>query len=162
MSRTCSVCSHRDRHAIDAALVAGTPSLRELGAQYGLGPTALYRHQQGHLPPHLVKAAAAEEASDADMLLGQCRGLYAKSVGILKSAEAAGDLRTALSGIREARGCLELLAKLLGQLDTRPIINISTAPEWVQLRGTIVEVLQRYPDAAVAVADELLRLEASA
>jgi len=43
-------------------------------------------------------------------------------------------LRTALSGIREARGNVELLAKLRGELDERPVVNILVAPQWIALR----------------------------
>jgi hypothetical protein len=42
--------------------------------------------------------------------------LAEKAVGILANAQAAGDLRTALIAVREARGCLELIAKLNGEL----------------------------------------------
>jgi len=57
--------------------------------------------------------------------------------------------------IREARGNIELLAKLLGELDERPVINLVAAPEWIQIRTAILVALQPYPEARVTVAEAL-------
>jgi hypothetical protein len=116
MPRTCTICTHADRKAIDGALVGGGV-FRELAAKYRVSEDAIARHKASHLSATLVKAAEAEDAYRADDLLAQARALQAKAIGILDRAEAAGDLRTALSAIREARGNLELLAKLLEQTD---------------------------------------------
>ena len=70
-------------------------------------------------PVKLVKAQEAEEVTQADDLLDQVRDLRAGALAILGKAEEAGEL-SALAAIREARGDLELLAKLLGELDERP------------------------------------------
>jgi hypothetical protein len=45
MSRTCTVCSHRERGAIDAALAALEP-YRSIAVQYGLSTMALSRHKR--------------------------------------------------------------------------------------------------------------------
>ena len=76
------------------------------------------------------------------------------------TAEQSGDLKVARA-IREARGNLELLAKLLGELDERPVTNILIAPEWHQARAAMVEALADYPEARIAVAGALARLEAA-
>jgi hypothetical protein len=76
-------------------------------------------------------------------------------MGILQKAEESGDLKTALLGIREARGCLELLAKVEGQLSDRPQINILINPEWIQLRTQIINSLEPYPEAKEAVINAL-------
>jgi hypothetical protein len=61
----------------------------------------------------------------------------------------------ALSAIREARGNLELLAKLLGELDERPMLNLNISPEWLELRAVIVEALEPYSEARGAVLSAL-------
>jgi hypothetical protein len=96
-------------------------------------------------------AQAAEEVAQADDLLSQVRDLQDKALGILDKAEKAGELRTALGAIREARGNLELLAKLLGELDERPVVNLNVSPEWLELRAVIVGALEPHPDARGAV-----------
>src|SRR5207248_6818719 len=119
----CTICAHSERAAIDQALVSGA-ALRDLAGRYGLAKSSVERHKAEHIPAALAKAVEAKEVADAGFLLAQARALYSKSVSVLKDAEGAGDLKTALMGVREARGCLELLGKLMGELDDRPVTNI--------------------------------------
>jgi hypothetical protein len=79
------------------------------------------------------------------------RDLQERALDILGKAEEAGELRTALGAIREARGNLELLAKLLGELDERPVVNLNLSPEWLELRAVIVTALEPHPEARGAV-----------
>jgi hypothetical protein len=157
----CSICKRGDRLAIDKALVAGTP-IPELTARYRASPDALLRHKHRHLPLRLVKAQEAREVTEADQLLGDVRALRGKAVTLLLAAEAAGDLKTALAGIREARGCMELLAKLHGVLDERPHVqvNVLLSPQWLAVRSALLEALRPYEQAALAVSARLRALEA--
>jgi hypothetical protein len=148
MPRKCVVCAHPEREAIDEALVEGV-AFPALVAKYRVSKDSLSRHKANHLPETLAKAHEAEEVARADDLLSQVRSLQERALGILDSAEGAGELRTALFAIREARGNLELLAKLLGELDERPVVNLS--PEWLELRAVIVTALEPYSEARRAV-----------
>lgn len=159
MPRTCTICSHDERGAIDRALVQGL-AFRHIAAQWDVSTGALQRHKDEHVPVLLTRAKDAEEAADADDLLFQLRGLQATTLSLLTKAERAGKLGTAVMAIREARGNLELLAKLTQQLDERPVINLLVASEWLSLRAALLAALRPYPDARTAVAEELVRLEA--
>ncbi len=110
MTRPCTVCNHPDRVAIDKEILNGT-SYRIIANQNGLSFSAVQRHKE-HIPESLTLAHGAEKVSQADDLLHEVKGLQARAIGILNKAEKAGDLPTALKAIREAKGCLELLAKL--------------------------------------------------
>ena len=96
-------------------------------------------------------AQAAEEVAQADSLLDQVRDLQARAHRILDKAERAGDLRTALGAIREAHGNLELLARLLGELNEQPVVNLNLSPEWLELRAVIVTALEPHPEAKESV-----------
>ena len=48
---------------------------------------------------------------------------------------------------------IELLAKLLGELDERAQVNILIAPEWLTLRTAILKALEPYPEARLALAE---------
>jgi hypothetical protein len=150
MPRTCTICEHPERGEIDRALVGGA-SNRSAASLYDVSEAAVRRHKANHLPASLVMAQAAEEVAQADSLLEQVRGLQSRAYGILDKAEAADDLRTALGAIREARGNLELLAKLLGELDDRPQVNVLVSPEWLELRAVIVGALEPHPQARESV-----------
>jgi hypothetical protein len=94
-----------------------------------------------------LKAREAEEVAQADDLLEQVRHLQTHALDILERAEEAGDLRTALAAISQARGNLELLGKLAGELDERPQVNVLVSPEWLKLRAVIVGALEPHPAA---------------
>jgi hypothetical protein len=144
------VCDHPGRHGIDEALVSGAP-YRSVAKRFELSESAVYRHKAEHLPAHLLKARDVEEVAQADDLLEQMRHLQAHALDILERAEKAGDLRTALVAISQARGNLELLGKLAGELDERPVVNLNVSPEWLELRAVIVGALEPHPAAHGAV-----------
>jgi len=148
--RTCTVCEHPEREAIDRALVGETSNL-SVSALYDVSEAAIRRHKANHLPAKLVMAQKAAEVVQADNLLEQVRDLQQSTLNILAEAEQAKQYRTALGAIREARGNLELLAKLLGELDEGPTVNVLISPEWLELRAVIVGALEPYSEARGAV-----------
>jgi hypothetical protein len=154
MPRRCTVCDHPERHSIDEALVTGAP-YRSVAKRFERSESAVYRHKTEHLPAHLLKAKEVEEAARADDLLDQVRNLQAHALDILERAEKAGDLRTALAAISQARGNLELLGKLAGEIDERPVVNLNVSPEWLELRGVIVGALEPYSEARGAILSAL-------
>ena len=155
MPRSCTVCAHPRREGIDRALIEGVSAAEISGRYRTLGERAVRRHRSNHLPAKLVMAEKAAEVAEADNLLDQVGDLQRRALAILDKAEEAGELKTALSAIREARGNLELLAKLLGELDERPVVNLNVSPEWLELRAVIVTALEPHPEAMGAVVDAL-------
>src|SRR5918997_1142496 len=154
MPRACTVCEHPEREAIDRVLVGGA-SNRSAASLYDVSEASVRRHKSNHLPAKLVMAERAAEVAEADTLLEQVKGLQGRAYAILEKAEENGELRTALGAIREARGNLELLAKLLGELDERPQINLNVSPEWLELRAVIVTALEPHPEARGAIVEAL-------
>ncbi len=158
MPRKCSICTHLEREAIDLALV-NKESFRYVSKQFGVTVSAVHRHYDAHLPATLTRAQEARTAAQADDLLAQVKSLQSRALAILDRAESAGDLRTAIMAIREARGNLELLAKLLGELQENQAINVLIAPEWLQVRGIVLAALSPYPQAALALSEALAKVE---
>jgi hypothetical protein len=154
MPRSCTVCEHLEKDTIDRELV-GSASNRSVASLYDVSEAAVRRHKANHLPAKLIMAEKAAEVVEADNLLDQVRGLQSRAYGILDRAEETGALRTALTAIREARGNLELLAKLLGEFDERPVVNVLVSPEWLELRAVLVGALEPHPEALSAVVSAL-------
>src|SRR5215217_604948 len=154
--RRCTICTHEHVGAIDCALVAGRP-IRGIARTFGASEDAVGRHR-GHLPKTLIKAQDVAETIRADELLAEATALQTKAWELLHAAEAQDDPRTALLAVREIRGCLELLARLLGQIRDRPMLTLITAPEWMVIRGTVLAALAPFPEARTAVAGQLLAL----
>src|SRR5215213_4486489 len=119
MPRTCTICSHPERADIDSGLLSGTP-FRHLAARFDTSTGALQRHKADHMPSSLLAAQQVEEVARADTLLGQIRAYQDRVDRLTGKAEQAGDFRTAFTGLREARGYVELLAKLAGELNEQP------------------------------------------
>lgn len=161
MPRRCTVCAHPEVEAINRALVGGAPYRSVANRYESLSQAAVQRHQENHIPATLAKASEAQDVAAADDLLAQVRDLQARTLAILEAAEGVSQHRTALSAIREARNNLELLAKLLGELDDSPTVNVLISPQWIEIRTVLLEVLAAYPEARSAVAGQLLELEAS-
>jgi len=111
MPRACPVCMSEQRPEIDKALLSGSATCGNIANSFGLPYWAVYRHKQRHLPAALVKALEVQEVARAGSLLSQLTELKEKALALLDKAEEGGDLRTALAGVREARGCLELFLK---------------------------------------------------
>ena len=161
MPRRCTVCDHPEREAIDKALVSGG-SIRDIAGHYnGISKSSLARHKDAHLPATLAQAEAAREVAQGDNLLAQVDDLRRQAQVIKDKAEKAGDLRTALQGIRELVRIVELLAKLRGELDDRPQVNLLLAPQWVQTRTVLLNALAPYPDARQAAAQALLEADSA-
>jgi hypothetical protein len=155
MPRSCTICEHPEREAIDRALVGDSSNL-SVSSLFGVSESAVRRHKANHLPAKLVMAQAAEEVAQADDLLAQMQDLQRRTLAILEAAETTKQHRTALSAIREARGNLELLAKLLGELDERPQVNVLISPT---VQTAIIAALEPHPEARLAVASALKGLE---
>ena len=120
VGRTCSICNHPDRAAIDKAIVTRSASLRTIADRYGVSKTALIRHRDSHIPK-LVQAAesarAMQAASSGAALIDELDRLLKKALAILEAAEKAGELKVALQAIREARETIKACADLAVTVD---------------------------------------------
>jgi hypothetical protein len=150
LTRTCTVCAHDEAHVINVELVSRVP-YRDIAGRFDVSKSALKRHSEEHIPQLLVQAKQAVEASQADDLVSQVKDLQDRTINLLDEAEEAGELRTALSAIREARGNVELLAKLRQIIDERPQVNLYLSQEWIALRTTIIAALEPYSEARESV-----------
>jgi hypothetical protein len=162
MPRTCTVCIHPERAKIDAALIAGTP-LRDIACQFAVGRMAVQRHAAEHLLAELVKAKQAEDVSRATDLLEMATTRDKLALALLSRAERAGDLKTAVSALRVSIVSLELLARLRGELNEQQnTINILVAPEWLATRAALLQALEPFVEARIAVSAALMAIEEEA
>lgn len=159
MPRLCTVCAHPDKAAINTAL-AGGASARETSAKFReTSEDALTRHRAAHIPAAMVKAQEAEDVRQAIDVVKQLKAINGASLAILSEARQMRDGELALKAIDRIHRQVELRAKLLGQLDDRPQVNLSVSLEWVNARTTLMAALWPYPEARVAVAASLDALE---
>jgi hypothetical protein len=154
MPRTCTICNHPQRDAIDLTLLAGEP-FRNIAQRFGTSATALHRHKD-HLPGQLAKAHEAAEVVKADTLLDRLKELNLETREILKETRESGNHDLALKAIARVEKQLELEGKLLGELQPEgTTINVYSTPEWLTLRAVVIHALAPYPEAARAVSKAL-------
>lgn len=154
--RPCIMCRHPDRAVFEEKLLSGELSQREAARLMGCGQASVQRHMEHHVPRSVREAILAGrvegEIEHGSRLLEQARDLQRRTLAILAAAEGAGDHSTALKAIREARGNLELLARLLGELGEGQTVNVLVMPEWWTVRRVLLEALAPFPEARVAAA----------
>lgn len=160
MGRACTICSHPERAAIEAAIVAGTVN-REIACKYAVGRMAIERHAAAHIAQEIRHAQEAREEAQGLDVVRQLKDINEITLAILKEARSD-QIRgpsLALQAIDRVHKQLELQAKLLGAIDTTQV-NIWIVPEWLAIRSTLIQTLLPYPDARIAVAQALAGMEA--
>ena len=133
MPQICSICRHEKRQEIDQALLSQQP-FRTVADHWSVSKTALIRHRKDHLAVKLAmapgaaadlamissetaKAKEAAEVDEAETLYGQLRSIGRDTRAILEKAKTENNHELALKAIARCEKQLELLARLLGELD---------------------------------------------
>lgn len=167
MTKRCTICHHPDRPAIDLA-VAGGLVKRAIAARFHISADALWRHSQAHLTPELKAALALKlirrEGDTRAVLLEEgagaveaLRAIRAPLFGRFLAAVDIGDDRSAVALAGRLHEGLALSAKLTGELMPHMAVNIGAVvlhPDYQRLRGALLRVLSRFPEAREAVAAE--------
>ena len=150
MPRTCSICSHEHRDAMEDAFIVGQAK-RRIASQHGVSERAVRYHMREHLPELLALARDAERAARADTLLDRVEALHSRTMAILEAVEGTDEHGTALAAIREARRNLVLVGEVTRELDRAGTINVALNPEWLEIRGVIIAALEPHPTARDSV-----------
>lgn len=131
----CSICTGGQRKAIDAAITAGVPQ-RDIAGQFGASKSSVARHAKDCFPRGAVLAASVVGLGDlvsGANITSEVIDLQRRTLVILTKAEDTEELSVALGAIREARGNLELEARLTGQLRQDPATQVNVllaSPGW--------------------------------
>jgi len=156
MTRTCNVCSHSDRDAIERDLL-NHMSYRTLASSYvELSKDSAHKHATNCIPKLLAKARDAQDLTRADALLWDLALIRTSAIRALEGAESAGDNLTMLRAIREVRENLRVMGEMRGVLDAQGSQRALISPVALSL---IVQVLAPHPEIAQDVVDALEPLE---
>jgi hypothetical protein len=125
MPRSCTICSHTDRDAIEHAAVSGGVK-RSIADRYGVSKASLLRHLRNHLPAATIIKAQEADVDRAAGLQERLEDLYSRAERVLAEAEGTGRHNVSLASIRELRNILEFASKLAGLPQAEsPTINLT-------------------------------------
>src|SRR6266581_3561113 len=158
MPRTCTICSHPQRDAIDQAIVTGMAN-RPIASQFQVGYKAVERHAASHIKQAIKQSQVAKEEAQTLDVVRQLVTINTVTLAILKEARDTKENNLALSAVDRVMKQLELQAKLLGDLDDAPTVNVWLPAPWAEIEAAILSSLTSYPEARVAVASALMQLE---
>jgi hypothetical protein len=119
VARTCTICIHHRRDALDRLLLRGEP-LKTVARRYSVSEDALGRHKK-HQRLSMARAAALVEQKDltyGSALLAEIARIRADAERLQIESERRQDVRGALRAIHERLAVVELEAKLSGQIET--------------------------------------------
>jgi transposase-like protein len=105
MARACTICTHEQRTAIEAAVIEGG-SYRGIARRFSVGSESLRRHvKAGHLPGRAIARASV----------------------VLSRAEADGRDALVLQSVRELRAILDSAARIAAAVDRNEpiVVNLS-------------------------------------
>jgi hypothetical protein len=154
MPRVCTICTHQQRSDIEAALVGGG-TFRNIAKRFSVSATALFRHRKEHLPGQLVEAQKQEDLGKALDVVRQLKAINAACLEVLQSSRKAGKDALSLRAVDRIHRQIELQARLLGELQEGPTVNVLVAPEWQQIRQVILLALEPHSAARADVVQAL-------
>jgi hypothetical protein len=163
--RQCSICRHADRPAIDLALAQGLV-IRAVARRFSVSRDALWRHKTGHLTPELRAALSLRliaREGDARLAVLEENASTAQGIqavraplfGMYLRAIDCNDTRAAASLAGRLLQSFEISAKITGELAASTSVTVNSlvlSTDYVRLRGELLNVLSRFPEAKEAVA----------
>jgi hypothetical protein len=112
---------------------------------------------EAHLPPAVQAAQEAQAVERGASVLERIRELNQEARTLLEEARAKGRYTAAVQAIGMALRALELEARLLGELDAGPKVQVQV--NLVAIRQTILHALEDAPpEVRMKVANALLEL----
>jgi hypothetical protein len=141
-----------------------TLSLAQIAEKYGIDRQAIRRHMRRNIThdraAELTKEIAQQKAvaigiangnagaDDVDIMGGMER-VVREIDAILERSKEAGDDKLALASLREMRGTLVDVARLLGKLQNHTTLHveIGDSPEWQRLKAILIDVFREHPAA---------------
>jgi len=129
-----------------------------------MSKSALDRHGLDHIERSIVATEVEQQVARGNDVLAEAEAVLTKASELLTQAERSGDIRSALQGVREMRGCIDLLARLKAAMGAGsvPVVIVEanddvTTEEAYRLARIVAEELANWPSLRSRIADRLDR-----
>lgn len=154
---TCSICIHPAVEDINSR-IASRAKLTDISREFAVSEDALSRHKDKCIITALSATPNTKDVITGDNLLMQLQAAREETLKMLDMAIEAGNTKTygaPSNYLAELRQQIKLWAELEGRLASQPQVNVTLNAEWIELRSTIIQALQPFPEARRAVIDAL-------
>lgn len=160
---TCSICKHKKKDEINERLLnrpTSCESIQEISDNFSISYQSLWRHANNCIADKLSKSKDLAKGVSGESLTCQLKTIRGTIKDCLLACVKSDDLRTAHLFANDTLKQIELEAKIEGQIHDQQVnvqlnqntqINVLQAPEWVEMRSTIMKALEPYEKARVAV-----------
>jgi hypothetical protein len=119
-----------------------------------------------HLNPGVLAVARQRRTEgSAVSVYERLEELVVRANKLLDRAERKGSLVAGAQILGQIRQALEVIGRLTGELDDRPvtnILNLSTFPDWLAVRSAILAAPSQHPEARSAVIEALAHAQPAA
>jgi hypothetical protein len=127
-----------------------------------LSDTAI-RHHAINCVPELMRTAA-DDAAERDVttvetVRQEALNLMDEAKEMIQEAKAADDLRGRAACLTSAKGCLELLARITGDIGADIEIRVQASASWQKAKTAIIAALAPHPAALADVVAALQGVE---
>jgi hypothetical protein len=154
MPRRCTVCVHEKRKAIDRAIVGGGTN-RAIASQFAISKDAVDRHAKSHISKAIAKAQEVREVAHGGGLIAEITSIRDKAAELGAQAEEKGDIRTALTSVRELVRCTELIARLGLEARAGNATDISRHPIFIELQADLLAATRPCERCSAAIARKM-------
>jgi transposase-like protein len=126
--KACSICTHKDRLAIDREVVQGN-SLASIARKYEVEYHALFSHANKHISRQLVQVAEKKLMIESEGLMDLIKSIIERAEDIFTRNYTAGKDLTALKALSTQKDTIQLLSNISAQLHAAKIAEIQLQKE---------------------------------
>ncbi|MGV8125847.1 MAG: hypothetical protein ACP5PV_01375 [Methanothrix sp.] len=164
MPKSCTICEDPRRDEFDRRARI-EDNIAKIAQDFALSYDAFYRHvKANHHIREVTAKPTASELTTSEEIYKEIVIWHKEARDLQQKAKSDGDIKTALLGLEKALKCLELMAKINGQIQEQNIninlqqVSIYQSPEWSKVGAALADLLSPYPELRREVAGRLLEL----
>lgn len=155
----CTFCNYRDAAILEGKIATKQITQAQAAKIIGCNKSTVSRHMGNCVPKKIAEWMRPEPAKEETLnVVNALITSHAKTVEILEDSLAEGDRKTALMALQTEIRQLELTAKLTGQLNEAPQMNILMHPEFMKLKQIMIKTLEPFPDARLKLSEALIEI----
>ena len=157
----CTICKLPDaqREALEGKIATKELSMTAAAKLANSNKATVSRHMRNCVASRVRESMKPEPTTVEGLnVVNALTTSHGKTLDILTDSLSEGDRRTALLAIQTENKQLELMAKLTGQLNEAPQLNLLMSPSFVKLKQILIKTLEPHPQLRLEVSEALSKL----